>query len=472
VTTHAYFHFVGLNALFVVAGAGMLAPFVRLARTRDLVSISGVAFVTGTSLSLTMLSLLTLVGVHPTADWCIAVTFALGAAGLVVHARRRRADELARARSTGFAAIAVSAFAAAGLAVVSALLIVAAFRSSPWLDDTWFRWLPRGLQVQRLGADAHVLAAGHGYYGYAEGSYPLWWSILIALSVGTTGSVNLHAVCGELALFSIATVVAVARMLWGRVDPALLWPSLLLLVAAPQFENQTQSGGADLVVAGYVALFVVAAWLWVEERRPLWVALAFVFGVGAVQVKKEGISHIVLCAVVLTVYAWLHDRRSATALGALSAGALVTIVPWRAWAAAHGASDRFGYSGATHPVALFHKLHRIDGAASDLGHRLADPRQWLLLVPVACALSVVAAIRRRHVGWLAPSLLLALEFAFLVGVYWVGPFELSSWLATSADRAVDPMPLIAGVALAPLAQAALARPRADETSLSTQPQLS
>src|SRR5205085_12487104 len=46
---------------------------------------------------------------------------------------------------------AVATAAAAGIAVVLVLGLVGGFRSSPWLDDTWYFWLPKGRALDTIG---------------------------------------------------------------------------------------------------------------------------------------------------------------------------------------------------------------------------------------------------------------------------------------------------------------------------------
>ena len=77
-------------------------------------------------------------------------------------------------------------------------------------------------------------------------------------------------------------VGASARLLWGRIRSWLLLPGLLLLLSAPELLRQTQGGDADVPLAIYLALTVLAAVGWLAERSRFALVLAFVFGAAAI----------------------------------------------------------------------------------------------------------------------------------------------------------------------------------------------
>lgn len=103
---------------------------------------------------------------------------------------------------------------------------------------------------------------------------------------------------------------------------------------------------------------------------------------------------------------------------------------------------------------------------------MLEPREWLLILPLAIGLSLIGLVRTRRLVWLAPPVAIAGGFALLVGVYWVGPFEIEVWLATSARRVVDTVMVFAGVSVLVLGEALVRSQRAVSRSEAADDELS
>src|SRR5204863_7207787 len=184
----------------------------------------------------------------------------------------------------------------AGFSIVAILVLalVGGFRSSPWLDDTWYFWLPKGRALDLAGLDPRLwtpqptlhMLFGHDYEGltFIRPDNPLWWSILLNLDMRFVGSVDLRAVNGELAFLMIGFVGTAARLLWGHVRASILLPALLVLLSAPELLRQAQGGDADVPLAIYLALAILCAAGWLMLRSRFALALFVAFAATAVAI--------------------------------------------------------------------------------------------------------------------------------------------------------------------------------------------
>lgn len=449
-----------VNALLLAVGYAVLAPFLRGLRARSIASYAGVALLVGAGLVGVTLFLATIAGAASSPAALLVVSALLTAGGIV-------AARLVRPRATGTTAVeptsapleALATGAACGVAALSALALVGGFRSSPWLDDAWGIWLPKGVVLARAGLDPRLFAPNGTYVHFGVLDYPLWWSVLAGLDVRFVGSIDVRAMNAQLAILAVAFLAAVARLLWGTVRPWLLWPGLLLVAASPEFFRHAQGGMADLPLAIYLALYALACggWLATGERANL--MLAFAGAATALALKSEAVPQVLLVLGVAAVFGAFYARTRVPALIGVSAGAGVTLVPWLVWRADHGVHDRLPLSDALDPGYLVDRAGRIGPSASGVAGHLLDPTNWLLLVPLAVALGLVGFVRERKALWLAPSIVVGLGFVFWVWVYWASREEVHYLVRTSAYRVIDGLVLISALAV-PLQAELLARGRA------------
>jgi hypothetical protein len=462
---------VAFNLVCTAIGFCALAPALRGFPARTIASYAGVALLAGTALAGVALCLVAPFGARIGLVAFGIAAAVLSAAGL---AAARFVPPLVRARPLAAApppsrlADAVATAAAAGIAVVCVLVVVGGFRSSPWLDDTWYFWLPKGRALDTVGLDPrlwrpdpslHVLF-GHDYESlyFIRPDNPLWWSIVLNLVMRFVGEIDMRAVNGELAFLLVAFVAATARLLWGRVRPWLLLPGLLLLLSAPELLRQTQGGDADVPLAIYLALAVLAGAGWLAERSGLALGLAFVFAATAIQIKSEGLLELVLDLAILSALAW-RARRALLPLWGVVALAFLTTVPWLVWRSRHDVTNVFSLRNAFSPSYLADHTNLLHGGLRILGDHMTSVREWSLLVPLAVLLGVAAAVRDRRLVWLAPPAFLAFGFSFFVWISWADP-EGAFRLVASAYRYVTPPIVLAAVFLPLLAERIVApRPK-------------
>jgi hypothetical protein len=417
------------NLLFLAVGYALLG------RRRYRASWAGVALLVGAGSVGTLVFFATIAGLHASlavAAMAALVLAAIGLAGL-------RGSEPQSRRAGPVGAVAGAAFGV--IAAVCALGVIGGFRSSPWLDDAWGIWLPKGLALWHHGLDERLFVPNGDFVAFGVPDYPLWWSIVTSLDVQAVGDVDVRVMCAQLAVLTVAFVGAAARLLWGYVRPSLLAGGLLLLVLSPDLWRHVQGGVADLPLAIYVALFALGVALWVGAGDPFALVVAGVGGVTAVQIKTEGIAEVLIVAAVAALAA--RPRRRVRGLGLVTALAAASSLPWLLWRSAHDVPGRTSVGDA---FQLDH-AGRAAQAAEELGQQLFDPASWLVVVPLLAGLAIAVYLRERRIDALLPLLGLAAGFAFLVWAYWVNPDPIDYLLATSAYRTIDPLVLAAAVFL-------------------------
>jgi len=246
-----------LNGLLAGVGYCLLYPALRGRSRLVYASYGGVALLVGAGLVGVGLSVLAPLGIRIGVGAFAAVAAVLAAGGIATgflpHRVRLRVD--AGPRSEGRPSRASDiVITVAGFVIVTVLVIalIGGFRSAPWLDDTWYFWLPKGRALDLVGLDPRLWAPEpslHMVFGsdyetltFIRPDNPLWWSVLLNLDVRAVGSVDMRAVDGQLAFLLVGFVGATIRLLWGHVRAWILLPALLVLVSAPEFLRQAQGG--------------------------------------------------------------------------------------------------------------------------------------------------------------------------------------------------------------------------------------
>ena len=448
-----------LDAILVAVGFCLLAPHLRRRRFRAPLSYAGLAFLLGAGATGVVMHGLVVFGVRSGPVPLAAVAAALAATGVVVAWRRAPAPEAADAATSDVSGRSdwrglVEVASAGILLALLALTVVAAFRTAPFLDDTWGFWLPRGLPLDHLGLDARVYAPSFRFETLDHPDYPLWWSILAGLDMRFIGSLDLRATNAQSALLVLAFFGAAGRLLWGAVRPWVLWPGLLLVAASPELLRQTQSGGADVPLAVYLALFVLGGGVWLWRGEALGLGVALVSGATALLLKSEGAPQLALLALLLALFGWAHARGRVWGLAGAFAGAVVAASPWLAWRQAHDVRSLSGVAlgNAFSPSYLSDRTEHLSEAANKLAFHLTNPREWLIVVPLAVVASLWVAWRTRRAAWLAPAAAVVAGYAFWVWVNWADTFAIENRLGTSSYRVIDAVVLVAGVSIPVLAE--------------------
>ncbi|MGH3105522.1 MAG: hypothetical protein ACRDN6_15635, partial [Gaiellaceae bacterium] len=355
----------------------------------------------------------------------------------VPPATRRPADPSwarALAVAAGFGVVAVAVFA-----------LVGGFRSSPWLDDVWGIWLPKGVALDGLGLDPRLFADSGPYVSFEVLDYPLWWSILLNFDVRFVGEIDLRAANAQLTLLALAFLGSAARLLWCFVRPWVLLCALFLLAASPEFFRHAQGGIADLPLAIYLALTALVLAGWLGRRHGFYLLLAFVFAAAALQIKGEGLPQLLVIVAVASLVGLVRARSALPGIWLAAGAALLTALPWLAWRRAHDVESQVAPGDALSPAYLLDRTDRIGPSLEALARHLVSPDEWLVVVPLLVGLAIAGAVRDRRALWLAPALLLAAGLAFWVWAYWAETENLDYLLGTSAYRVVDSLVLCAWI---------------------------
>ena len=446
-----------LNLLLLAVGYALLSGPLRAARWMTRATFGGVALLVGAGAVGVVLGTLAVfglrIGLGALFVTCVLLLAAGAAGAFLVRARIEDQPAPVAPRSRLEDGIAVAA--AYGVAAVLAVALVGAFRSSPWLDDTWFFWLPKGIALETLGLDARLFAPNDEYVFFERTDNPYWWSILLNLDRRFVGDVDMRAVNVQLTLLGVAFVAASARLLWGRVRPSVLWPALLVITAAPEFLRQLQGGPADIALGIYLALFALCGGLWLVSRNGTYLGLATVFGAAGIACKGEGMPQLVLVALVVGAVGFLVQRRAPVGLAASAGIAVLTLAPWYVWRAVADVPQVFSLRDAVNPAYLLDHTDRAESGARIIGEHLVDPGEWSLVVVLVVALSVAGALRERRAVWLAPAAYLGAAYLLWIWLAWADPLA-EFRLIHSAYRYVDAMVLTAAVALPVLAERHLA----------------
>jgi hypothetical protein len=455
---------IGLALVFLAAGYGLLEPLLRGSGWKRRGSFAGLALLVGAAVSGIALCVLVTVGVRPTLVTFVVVAAVLAAAGLVLARvlpeRRLAAVAAPRApvlRPSSLAGDVVETVAVFGVVALLLLALVGAFRSSPWLDDTWFFWLPKGLLLESHGLDARLFSANPHFDYFVRNDNPLWWSVVLVLVVKLSGNLDLHAINVLQWCLAAAFIAAAARLLCTRVRSELLWPGLLLLLGAPELVRQLQSGDADVSMAIYMALSALCAGLWLVDGEAFFLVLFVPLAAGGMQGKGEGIPESVLFTLLVTlVLGWGRWRRAAWLWGGFGVG-LATWLPWYVWRHVHHVANVYSVKDSLNPGYLLDHTDRLHLGWWALRQHYFDPRQWSLVVPAAIVLSVAAWWRWRRPLALVPAAFVAITFIFWLWLIWADP-EARFRVGASSYRYVDP-PIIATALCIPLLLEAVARGR-------------
>lgn len=463
---------VALNVVFTAVGFSALFPALRGRSARVWASYAGVALLVGAAAVGVGLCIAAPMGVRIglPAFATVAGLVAVGglAVGRFVPPRaldRIRARPPAAAQPARIVEDVVVTVAAFGIVAVLVMALVGGFRTAAWLDDTWYFWLPKGRALDLVGLDPRLWGSDpslHMVFGnsgetlqFIRPDNPLWWSILLNLDMRFVGSVDMRAVDGQLAFLLIGFIAAGARLLWGHVRTWVLLPALLVILSAPELLRQAQSGEADIPLAIYLALGLLAAAGWLAHRSGFALALFFVFSSATIAIKSEGVLELLLYLVILSVALW-RWRRGILPLWITAGAAVATSVPWFAWRYAHGVSNVFSLRDAFSPSYLGEHTDRLRDALRILGEDVASIRKWSLLVPLAVVLGIVGLARERAPSYLAPAALLAVGYLFFVWISWADP-EGAFRLVASGYRYVTAPILVVGIFLPVVAERLLRR---------------
>lgn len=306
--------------------------------------------------------------------------------------------------------------------------------------DTWNLWM-RKANLMFFGSHLPVAIFKSHAEGYIQAYYPLGYPLLLAAhmrSAGVYATSTVHVVVWVLLL----AFVWAGAFLASRITRPLVWATLLPGTVFLIY-GQASSGYADIPVAIFLCLAVLATGIWLESRRRADLVVACLLIAGAVQIKNEGFIGAIIIMVVAAFY--LLRWRQWAAIREFAVGGvgvvLVAILPWRLWLAANHIPGDHSLGQTFNPVYLVDHFNRVWPSLKALEAQITGDTSTSILIVIALALALFRLRGRdRHplsgfyfaVGFL--------YFLSLLAAYWTSPFGysglLSFYIPTSIIRIV------------------------------------
>jgi hypothetical protein len=436
------------NVLYLVTGIGVVLLVGSAATARGLFPVLGLAYLAGIAVAGIVGAELALVDVAVGLPG-IAALAALSLAAGVTRQRRAVTTELAGERPSGFGggrAVAAACFVQLGL-----LLGVAStgFALRPIIDwDAWAVWGLKARALYELGGANNPVFFSPLYIGHNL-DYPLFLPSLEAMGFRAMGSLDESLIHLQLLGIAVGFACTLWTLLRPRVPTEIAALAVLAVVAAPPVLGLLGTAYADVPLAFFVAVGLVALARWITEsdgRLLVWAAL---FLGAAAMTKNEGGMFAIAAFAAAAVVLLPRARARLPHLALCAVGAFAPLVPWRVFLHVHQVHNvSFDLTNAANPSYLVAHADRVSPTVQSLVEHIGMTR-FGLLVPLV-ALALLAGLLSRQFaltafisGWLV------LAFAAIVTIYWISPHQLNWYLGTSAYRTVVTLVIAAG-SLAPL----------------------
>jgi hypothetical protein len=380
-------HIVGLialNALFLVAGSGILWGVRGWKSWREYGALSGVAYMCGVA-SVTAIATLVPIYGGSLSGWLIvvlAVAVALTGFGVGLWKRRPRPGPSERwtlpSSRGGVAALLLGAVTA-----VLLLLQLVAGRLVPLTSwDAWAFWMPKAKAIYYFGGlDPSLFRTLWGP------NYPLFVPVLAAMNFRFMDAADTTMLAVQWALLAVGFVGAVAGLL-RRIAPA--WPTWLFLAtfaALPEFDRRLLERTADWPLDLFFGVAACALLAWIVTRESWLLAVFGTTLAATLLIKREGQLLAVVLVLAGLVAAGVRNRRTWPAVAGTAAIAYLPSIPWRMWwTSRHLQSDTPG-GGFLH--ATFKYIDKAPAAFHLVARLLFEYHMWLATAPIALVAAVV-----------------------------------------------------------------------------------
>jgi hypothetical protein len=454
------------NVLYLVIGIALL-PLLRVARTRaELAARLGLAYMIGVAATGALSAHLALIGV-PVGLVELAVLAVL--VGIPAWRRVSRlpggpSDSLSPGvRWVGLA----SRIVGVALFVLALVLLAHAARAysvRPLVEwDGWAIWAMKARALYDFGGVAHGVFTTPPY---GPLQHPLLLPAVEATGFRSMGAFDGTLIHVQLALLAFGFAAALWTLLRDRVPAALAGATILAIVAADSTLRQLASNLADIPLAFFVALGIVALARTLLEDDVSLLPVAVVMLAAATLTKPEGL--LFALAALVPFVAITRTRSSLLTAGAVA----LILLPWRIFVAVHHLKNpEYSFGDALSPSYLSDHSDRLRPAVAGVWHQVWSSG-WAWLVPLALTAFAAGLFARRWrlVGFAAAWALLS--FAGMVLVFWISVIPIELTLKWAAYRTVASL-VIGAAALAPLLAGEAWRdsleapPRSDERPLST-----
>ena len=423
-TAAALIGLLGLNLLYLAAGAALLWALRGWRSWAETARLAGLSYLTGVALMGTLWSLALVAGIPLSlaflgASFAAVLVVALGA-GLRLG---RTVPTRSPARLTRDGLVGAAGVAATCLFL--AALFRAARLSGLYAWDAWSFWVPKAKSIYFFGElDEQLLRS------VPNGSYPPLIPVLDSAAFHFMGGPDVVTLHVQFWFFAAGFVFAAAGLLAERVPAWLLWPSLVLVLVAPRVGDRLLTPQADFLLD---YCFVVAALLllrWLDDGRGWQLTTAAVLLAAAALTKREGIMLAGCLLAAALVASARHWRVRWPPLAVTAAAVAVAALPWRAWYAAQGIGSELPPGGLVRGL----EADRLGPSLRLSLEVLFDVRLWSLVVLLGCAAIALAALVRAFQPAVFVATLLALVTLGGAWVTWV-----FTELPVTAEESANPI---------------------------------
>jgi hypothetical protein len=433
-----------LQLLYVAIGAGLLGLLGFGGGLRALagfrIGLAYIAGVAGIGILAAELALLNIsLGLVELTLLAVVLTGALWLRRGSETPRKERESRTVWLRAANAAPVAALAF------LIGDALVSVARR--PLLEfDGWAIWGMKARALYQLGGTDNPVFTSDAYPPL---QHPLLYPSLEAIGFRAMGAFDPALFHVQLVLLAAAFSFALLDLLAPRVPLLLAGLVTLAIVSAAGTIEQLSSALADVPLAFFVTLGVVALARWLDTNEtPVLACAALFLGAGALT-KSEGTLFALAGAVALLGTLAVWGRARLARAGLAMASVLAVIVPWRVFIAAHNLPNpEYSLGNAADPGYLSDHADRVAPAASGLADRIASGRFGFLLALILLGLAT-ALLSRRYPQVAFAGTWLALSFLGLVLVYWISNVPVDLTLVWSGDRTVTAI-VLGGAALTPL----------------------
>jgi hypothetical protein len=427
-----------LQLLYVAIGAG-LVQLLGIGGWRKLAGVRlGLAYLAGVAFVGVLAAELVLIQVSLGLVELTLLALVLGATAFLRRPRSSMREDGKR-DLVGFAPL-------AALVVLLGYALVAVGRRPLLEFDGWAIWGMKARALYQLGGTDNAVFTTAAYPPL---QHPLLYPSLEAIGFRAIGAFDPALFHVQLVLMGAAFSFALLDLLASRVPLLIAGLVTLAIISASGTVQQLASGLADVPLAFFVALGVVALGRWLDTDETSMLRCAALFLGAAALTKSEGALFALAAAVALLGTLGVWDRGRLARAGLAMAVVVAVLVPWRIFIAAHDLPNpEYSLGNATDPGYLSDHADRVGPAASGLADRIAGGRFGFLLALILLGLAA-ALVSRRYREVAFAGAWLALSFLGLVLVYWISNVPVDLTLVWSGDRTVTAI-VLGGAALAPL----------------------
>ena len=423
-----------LNALFLLAGLGILVGLRGLGTLVELVDSLALAYVLGLASVCVLATLLLVVGtgIPPaTVATCALALFVVGATVALVR-RRPLPSRLGRLPRPTLGTIAALACVGSAIAV-----LVALFRYTQIVPlgggDSWEFWVPK----------AKIIYFDHGidnglFTSYTGGRYPLLVPALLAMDFGFMHSADAPEVAFQYWLVYAAFVFAAGSILARLVAPWLAWLFAAVTAVIPNLDTRVLDAQADWTLDLLFALSALLALSWLRTGEGSQLACAGIVLAAVIATKQEGLllaACLGLGVLAATIGRWRRVWPRALATGLL---AYAVNLPWRFWWGDRNLPAAVPTSSVSQ---LLHDVGRVWPSISLVLRLLFSSGEWLWLVPLALGAALACLTRAGAAREVAVAYLVTCVIA-------VGAFTWILWTEASLPlteaQSATPIPRVVG----------------------------